>query len=428
VKVRILLISQWFDPEPTFKGLIFALELASRGHRVEVITGFPNYPGGKLYPGYRVRIWQRELIRGIPVLRVPLYPSHDQSVVGRIFNYFSFAVSATIGSLFVKRPDVIYAYHPPVTVSLPALFARAIYQAPLVYDIQDLWPDTVAATGMVRSGWILSLINRWCSLIYSKADRLVVLSPGFKRMLTHRGVPEKKVEVIYNWCDEKALVVENSTRKVRAEETFRVLFAGGMGLAQALDSVLEAAKICLSELPMVRFIFIGGGVERDRLERKSKEMALSNVQFQQRVPMSEMSRVLSDADILLVHLKDDPLFEITIPSKTQAYLAAGKPVLMAVKGDAADLVRRSAGGTNCLPEDPQSIVNAIAELMTKGADQLTEMAKSGQAFYFRELSLRAGTDRFERIFHSLVNGAPHVQQRDLEPSCNNENEGSIKAH
>jgi glycosyltransferase involved in cell wall biosynthesis len=404
VKLRILLISQWFDPEPTFKGMIFAQELASRGHQVEVITGFPNFPGGKLYPGYRVRIWQRESIGGIPVLRVPLYPSHNRSVIGRIFNYFSFAISATIGSLFVKRPDVIYAYHPPVTVSLPALFARAIYRAPLVYDIQDLWPDTVAATGMVRSGCILSLINRWCNLIYSKADCLVVLSPGFKRMLTHRGVPEKKIEIIYNWCDENALVADNSAQQVRAEETFRVLFAGTMGLAQALDSVLEAAKICSSELPKVRFIFIGGGVERDRLERKSTEMVLNNVQFLQRVPMSEMSHVLSDADVLLVHLKDDPLFEITIPSKTQAYLAAGKPLLMAVKGDAADLVRRSAGGTNCMPEDPQSIVDAIAELAAKRPDQLAEMAKSGQAFYFQELSLRAGTDRFERVFHSLVDG------------------------
>lgn len=400
--MRILLISQWFDPEPTFKGLTFARELVRRGHEVEVLTGFPNYPGGKLYPGYRLGFWQREYCDGVRILRVPLYPSHDKSSLGRILNYCSFAVSAAIGCLFVRRPDVIYAYHPPATIGLPALVARWIYRAPLVYDIQDLWPDTVVATGMMRNGWILRLLDKWCSFLYHKADRLVVLSPGFKRVLWQRGLPEERIQVIYNWCDENAIISKGENSQADSKDVFKVLFAGTMGFAQALDTVLEAALICASSLPHVRFVFIGGGVDRDRLERKSRETHLNNVHFLERMPMSEMGPILSDADVLLVHLKKDPLFEITIPSKTQAYLAAGKPVLMAVDGDAAALIRRSGGGIACKPESPQALADAIGELASAGSARLSDMARSGQSFYFRELSLHAGTARFEQIFDSLV--------------------------
>lgn len=400
--MRILLISQWFDPEPTFKGLAFAKELVRRGHHVEVLTGFPNYPGGKIYPGYRLSFWQRESMDGISVLRVPLFPSHNRSVAGRIFNYCSFAVSASIGCLFLRRPDVIYAYHPPATIGVPALMASWLHRAPLVYDIQDLWPDTVAATGMVRNRLALRLLSKWCGLVYSRADRLVVLSPGFKLALTHRGVPNEKIEVIYNWCDEKAIGTGHNIHAAGDETTFNVLFAGTMGMAQALDSVLEAARICADSLPRARFIFVGGGIDRDRLECKSREMALTNVQFLPWVPMHEIGHVLSTADVLLVHLKHDPLFEITIPSKTQAYLAVGKPVLMAVDGDAADLIRRSGGGITCKPEDPQAMADVVRELASASRERLSEMATSGRSFYVRELSLRVGTDRFEHLFSSLV--------------------------
>ena len=205
--MRILFVTQWFDPEPTFKGLAFARELTRLGHQVQVLTGFPNYPGGKVYPGYRVRLLQRESIDGIDIVRVPLYPSHSRSSVGRIANYVSFAAAATfIGPLVVTRPDVIYAYHPPATVGMPALVLRLIFGARLVYDIQDMWPDTVTATGMLRAGWMIRLLSGWCQFIYRHADHLTVLSPGFKRALISRGVESAKISVIYNWCDEAHIV------------------------------------------------------------------------------------------------------------------------------------------------------------------------------------------------------------------------------
>ncbi len=162
-----MILSQFFAPEPNFKGLPFARELVRRGHEVEVLTGFPNYPGGRLYPGYRVRPWRREIIGGIAVNRVPLYPSHDRSAVRRAANYASFALSASVlGPWLVKKPDVVYVYHPPATVGLPAMALRALCRCPLVYDVQDLWPDTVASSRMMGNRRLISALDRCCRLVY----------------------------------------------------------------------------------------------------------------------------------------------------------------------------------------------------------------------------------------------------------------------
>ena len=191
--MRILIVSQWFTPEPNLKSLGFARALANRGHDVQVVTGYPNYPGGKVYPGYKVRFLQREIMDGIPVIRVPLYPSHNNSVLQRLWNYASFALSASIlGLLFAKKADVIYAYHPPATIALPALLIGTLRRIPVVYDIQDLWPDTLRATNMIRNSWVLNLVGKWCQMTYRHARKVVVLSPGFKEMLVQRGVPRRK--------------------------------------------------------------------------------------------------------------------------------------------------------------------------------------------------------------------------------------------
>ena len=240
------MLTQWFDPEPMFKGLAFAKALRERGHEVEILTGFPNYPGGKVYPGYRIRPFLREVMEGIPVLRVPLYPSHDTSAIRRIANYATFALSAaTIGAAAVKPADVMYVYHPPATVALPAIMIHGMRRIPFVYDIQDLWPDTLNATGMMSNRVLLGLVDRWCRMVYRAASKIVVLSPGFKDVLVHRSVPEEKIEVIYNWCDEgqipKTPKNESLAKELGFSGRFNVLFAGTMGKAQALEAVLDAA-------------------------------------------------------------------------------------------------------------------------------------------------------------------------------------------
>jgi glycosyltransferase involved in cell wall biosynthesis len=401
--MRILILSQWFDPEPTFKGLAFARELVKLGHEVEVLTGFPNYPGGKLYPGYRVRLLQRETIGGISVIRVPLYPSHDTSSIKRVLNYASFALSAALlGPLLVKKADVVYVYHPPATVALPAIMLKLLRRIPIVYDIQDMWPDTLAASGMLNNARVLKCVELWCRLTYKLANHIVVLSPGFKKMLHNRGVPEEKVTVIYNWCDETQITPMDRSEAAKSEPDmkgrFNVVFAGTMGKAQALDAVLDAAELVADKLSQVQFVFIGGGIDVERLKKHSEERRLANVIFLPRRPVSEIGTALCMADVLLVHLKDDALFEITLPSKTQAYLAVGRPILMAVRGDAAQLVDIAGAGIACAPEDAKSISAAVEMLAAMPQGQLDEMGRNGARFYQKELSLSAGARHFERLF------------------------------
>lgn len=405
--MRILMISQWFDPEPTFKGLLFARELQRLGHEVEVLTGFPNYPGGKVYPGYRIRPFQREIIGGVPVLRVPLYPSHDGSGVKRAANYLSYAVSAAVGALLMRRPDVAYVYHPPATVALPAAVLQALKGVPFVYDIQDLWPDTLAATGMMENAAVLSGVGRVMDNVYRRASRIAVLSPGFKTLLTERGVPEQKISVIPNWTNEdKTDLTPPSPQRARElgfEGKFNVVFAGNMGKAQALDVVLDAADELQGEA--ARFVMIGGGVDEERLRTQAKERGLTNVDFLPRRPPSEIGEILALADALLIHLKDDPLFAITIPGKTQANLRASKPLLMGVRGDAAAMVEEAGAGLTFTPQDARALASAVRQLMSLTPQQRQQLGENGARYYEEHLALRVGAARFAELLEAAAQGS-----------------------
>ncbi|MFJ4457245.1 glycosyltransferase family 4 protein [Pseudomonas sp. NPDC089392] len=401
---RILLLTQWFDPEPTFKGLVFARELVAQGFEVEVITGFPNYPGGKLYSGYKVKLIQREVIDGVNVTRVPLYPSHGQSGIGRVLNYASFAATSLFYGLFgARKPHVIYAYHPPLTVGMSAALIRMFRRVPVVYDIQDMWPDTLKATGMFSNEKALRLVGRVCDWVYRRVDQIVVLSPGFRRLLIERGVPATKIDVIYNWCAEDMVCAAEADKpgNFPNSATFRVLFAGNMGKAQALDAVIDAAVILKQRAANVSLVFLGGGVEVSRLQAVVQERLLDNVVFLPGVPMAEVGAYLASADALLVHLKKDPLFTITIPSKTQAYMAAGKPLIMAVEGDAAQLVQDAGCGVIAEPQNPQALADACIELSLLTEQQRAQMGQKGAEFYRQKLSLKVGVQRFGEHFRRL---------------------------
>lgn len=404
--MRILLLSQWFDPEPAFKGLVFARELVKQGHEVEVLTGFPNYPGGKLYPGYSLRLFKREVIDGISVIRVPLYPSHDASAIRRVLNYLSFALSAAVlGPFLVKRADVLHVYHPPATIAIPAVSLKILRGIPFVYDVMDLWPDTLAATGMVTNSLFLRCVGLYCRLAYRLAHHIVVLSPGLKKRLLERGVPEEKVTVIYNWCDENQMEIMGGhttpAYEAQMKGRFNVVFAGTMGKAQGLDAVLDAAKLVRNRCPAVQLVFVGGGIEVPRLKERLRTESIDNALFLPRLPVAEIGSIFQMADILLVHLKDDPLFRITIPSKTQAYLAAGKPILVAVPGDAAALVEQAGAGISCTPGDSESIAAALEVLCSMPREQREIFGKNGRAFYLKELSLQKGIGLFEAIFRNV---------------------------
>lgn len=405
--MRILLLTQWFQPEPFFKGLPFALELQRRGHSVQVLTGFPNYPGGALYDGYRIRLFRKELVEGVSVIRVPLYPSHDRSSLRRVLNYLSFALSAAlVGGLVAEKADVIYVYHPPASVGLPALVLSTLRGVPFVLDVQDLWPDSLAATGMIRNRLILKLVERWCGLVYRRAAKIVVQSTGFREVLVRRGVPCEKLEVVMNWCDERHLAVPPTeslfARELGLSGKFIVVFAGTMGKAQGLDTVLDAAAILARRVSTAHFVLVGAGIDVERLKKRVDEERIANVRFLPHRDVSMIGGILQLADVLLVHLRSDPLFSVTIPSKTQSYLANGKPILMAVRGDAADLVTRAGAGVVCESDDAEMLASCVEELYRMTPAERDAMGSRGRAFYQKELSLAVGSAKFEAVFREAA--------------------------
>lgn len=397
--MKILLLSQWFQPEPFFKGLPLAKALMARGHTVEVLTGFPNYPGGKVYPGYWIRPWMREEMDGVQILRVPLYPSHDNSSMRRTANYLSFSASSMLGAIFgVQRPDVIWAYN-LVTLAPSMRWLNYRYGCPTVLDVQDLWPESVTASRMLTTQpWVYlsRLISNWG---YRSMDRVLVQAPGMRDNLIRRGLREDRVQVLYNWTEETMSPATESDAHLAEDlglvDTFNVLFAGTMGQVQKLDVVVRAAKTVMAAAPRVRFVFVGGGVAVDGLKQMAQALGLNNVVFLPRRPRSEMGSIMSLAHVGLVHLQDEPLFRITIPSKTQAYLHEGLPILMAVAGDARNLVESARAGIGCTPGDPEALARAVTEMANLPASELKLMGERGRAFYRSEMSLEAGVNRLE---------------------------------
>lgn len=387
------------------KGAAFVRRLGEFGFDVEVVTGFPNYPGGKVYDGYRIRPIKRMTMQGVPVTRLALYPSHDHNKLGRVLNYVSFFASAALYlTFFARRADVIYAYHPPMTVALAAEFAGFFRRVPVVLDVQDMWPDTLRATGMIGNERLLRAIGHLCRWTWRRAAHIVVLSNGFRRLLIERGVPDKRITVIPNWADEAGVTAPSGPRPDALAEPgkFRVLFAGNMGPAQALDSVLDAAAILAKKRPEVEFCFLGSGLETERLKARAANEELANVRFLPRVPMADVGAYLAAADCLLVHLKADPLFVITIPSKTQAYMAAGKPVIMAVEGDAAELVHQSRGGVVVPPENAGALAEAVAKVADLPPTELAALGVNAHQFYHDHLSFERGTRNLAGVLGDIA--------------------------
>ncbi len=403
--MRILYLTQWFDPEPAFKGAAFARALADAGHEVEVATGFPNYPGGKLYQGYRLRPYRSETINGLKVHRLLLYPSHNASSLKRVFNYLGFFLSSLLfGLLRGSRYDIVYVYHPPLTPALAAALFCAVRRKPFVVDIQDLWPDSVAASGMANPR-IVGALMRACNFVYRRAACLIVQSEGMKGELARRGVADDRLSTVFNWA-----TYQPPAEGQRLPETIVAAFAGrlnlvyggNMGQAQQLTVLIDAAIAAHRREPAIRLHLIGGGIERDPLRQKVRDAGADDiVHFHPPVARDIMDRVFDTADILVMHLKYDPLYLITIPSKTQHYLACGKPIAAGVSGEAADILNGSGAALVVPPSDSAALAGAIEALAAASASDRSAKGAAGRADYDARFSFAHAIHATEAILHRI---------------------------
>ena len=380
--MRILILTQWYPPEPQKLQSDLAETLRSLGHDVTVLTGFPNWPSGKLYPGYRLRHWQKENRDGVPLIRIPLSPDHSRSVFKRILNYVSFAASAAVlGPWLAPRTDVVHVVHPPVAVGGAGWLISRLWRVPFAYEILDMWPETLRATGMMNSERALSLIGWFAKWVYNRAAAIRVISPGFRDNLLGKGVPPEKVHIISNWVDTdfyKPMKPDPElARKLGLAGRFNIMYAGTIGLAQKLDTVLDTACL-LQDLPDIQFVLVGDGIELPRLQETAWARQLHNVRFLGRYPGDMMPDFYALADVLLVHLRDDPLFRITVPHKTLTYLASGKPVLAAVEGDVADVVGSVRAGLTCPSSNPQALADTVRQFFEMSPIERDAMGQNGR--------------------------------------------------
>lgn len=397
---------QFYDPEPVYKGQAFAEAIVKAGYEVEVVTGFPNYPGGKVYDGYRMSPILKSQENGVIITRLALYPSHDRSKVGRILNYISFMLSAFFYlTIFARRANLVYAYHPPLTVGLAAAAARIFRRTPVVVDIHDLWPDTLPATGMISNRRILKAVAMACKWMYCRVQHIILHSHGFREELLKRGVPPEKMTTVIGWTHEPTApaphvaVPENMTGR----RGLKVLYAGNVGLAQALDSVVDAADMLQSEgySKTATIYILGSGLALETLKEKARQLDLENVVFLPRVAPSEVESYLAAADVLLLHLRDTPLFELNIPSKVQAYMLAAKPILVGGRGEVEKLIVDAQAGISVPPENPRAIADAVLSLANMTADERNKLGSNAYAYYWRELCMERGMAKFIATFNKV---------------------------
>lgn len=413
--LRVLMVSQWYDPEPgsAAQAGVIARALSRRGAHVEVLTGFPNYPDGELAPGYRMRPYQREVLDGIAVHRAPLWPSHDSAPRRRAVNYFSWALgAAVVGAFKAPQADAVLVHSTPATAALPALVLRATRRLPFVLQVQDLWPQTVVSSDFLSDGRrskVEAPLNVMCDAIYRRASAIAVTSPGMAPLIAARGVPESKIRLAANWADESVFRPvppdRALARRLGLTRPFTFMYAGNFGPYQGLDTVLDAAHR-LRQRSDIGVALVGGGVRETWLREEVARRGLDAVTFVPSVPFTEMTDILALGDAHLVSLQNLPLFRTTLPSKLQATLACGKPVVGAVTGDAAAVITESGAGVVVPPADSGAMADAIVRLADAGPAHLRALGTAARAYYLGTF----GEEATSQVLLDLLQGAAaHVR-------------------
>lgn len=408
--MKIGLITQWYDPEPGPAALPGALArgLATRGHDVQVLTAFPNYPTGVIQPEYTHRLVMNEVLDGVKVRRTAVYPDHSSSAFRRLLSYGSFGASAGVLGLEPLRGcDVLWVNYSPITVSWVTWLARFGLRIPNVLHVLDLWPDTLLHSGFAERGRLGPLVSRacdvWCRAMYRTAHSVAYIAPAVGAVLENRGVEPSKLSYVPMWADESTFRPTGDAYRAElglSKDNIVVLYAGAMGEAQDIVSLIDAAAEV--EDPRLKLLLAGSGAQQDVLRRKAESAPRRNVRFLGRVPQSDMTRLLGAADVSCVSLRRHPLSAITMPSKTQAGLASGKPLLVAAEGDARDIITSRRVGFSATPGDVSSIANALRTIVSAGRDELATVGVRAREVYDEEFSLDAGVDRIEALLASAV--------------------------
>jgi len=397
--VRVLLVTQYFWPE-NFRINDLAERLTARGHQVSVLTGKPNYPSGNVFPEFRASPGDFADYHGARVYRVPMLARGSGSV-RLALNYVSFALGALLfgpDRLSGQRFDAILVFQPsPITVGVPAVWLGRLKRAPVMFWVQDLWPETLAAVNAVRSRWILDAIGALARFIYKRCALVLGQSRGMVDKLAAYCDDRTKIRYFPNWAEDAPAPedVQPAAEISDGNGTFDVLFAGNIGDAQDFPAVLDAmAK--LRDRADIRWILVGDGRRSDWVRAEVERRGLSSrVIMPGRFPVERMPSFYARADALLVSLRADPVFSLTVPSKVQSYLMAGIPILGMLDGEGAAIIRDAEAGIACAAGDSAGLANAVIEMASMPPARRTELAENGRQYARSEFGQDILIDRFE---------------------------------
>jgi len=406
--MQVLIISHYFWPEQ-FRINDLARELKMRGHNVSVLTGMPNYPTGKLFEGYGWWKKRHDELDGVPIFRVPMFMRRQGRGWQLALNYFSFVFwGCLLGPWYFRKHhfDVIFVYEPsPFTVGIPAILMRSLKKAPILFWVQDLWPESLEAAGAVRSTAVLAMVGAMVRWIYRSCDRVLVQSHGFVEPAVKAGASRERIAYFPNWAEAIYHPVELPADAPEYEELplgFNVMFAGNLGEAQSLETIVEAANQ-LRDIPDIHWVIIGDGRRVSWLRSEIHTLGLgANAHFLGRRPLESMPRYFAAADALLVTLKADPVFALTIPSKVQSYLACARPIIGALDGEGADVIQRAGAGLVVGAADAVGLAKAVLSLHAMSAEDRNIMGKRGRDYFENEFSPQLLINKLEGWMHDTA--------------------------
>ena len=402
--MKILIISQYFKPE-NFRINDLAEQLIEKKHKVTVLTGLPNYPKGKLFKGYNFFSFGRYYENRLSIIRVPIIPRFSSKGWQLFLNYFSFALSASLISPFIsKKYDLIFVYEPsPFTVGIPAVLIKKFIKKPIIFWVQDLWPESLEAAGKIKSPVVIYLISKMVRWIYKNCDVVLVQSKGFINSVINSGAMKEKIIYIPNWAENEYILTPKNTNFDNLDfpkNGFKVLFAGNLGAAQSLNTIIKAAVTLKNS--EINWIIVGDGRYKKYLMENINDNSLQDkFFFIDQQPLSNMSNLFSSSDVLLVTLLKKHIFSLTVPGKIQSYMASGKPIVAAIDGEGFNIINNSKSGIAVKAEDHESLANAILNMSKMNKSDLDNMGKMGFKYYQDNFNRESLIQKIEKIMMEL---------------------------
>lgn len=411
--MKIIYLSQFYYPEPHSIHKELAETMANFGHEVIVVTSYPNYPIGKIYDGWKQKIFgQWDTINGVSVLRCPVWPSHSKTIVFRGLHFLSFTFSSTVLLLFrVPKADVFLVHHPPPSLALIAWLNNRCGKCPYIFRMADLWPEFIESAGVSANNLLMIVVDCVMKFIYRTTSHIIVPSPGFKRRLIDKGVPEDKITIVHNYADETTYYPIEADQKLKRTLMLQnndiiIVYAGNIGDPQRIDVLIDAMKIIKHKNRQeIKLFIIGDGSCVSDLKNKCFNNGIKSVTFFEQMLPEEVNRYYSIADALFIQLEDKLIWNDTIPSKIYAYMLAGRPIIAALKGDGADVLSASNGGLICEPCDATAIADGILKIADMSVDTRMLMGKNNYNYVINHFNKNIMIKRIENVLiNAIKNG------------------------